>query len=374
MNQSADKDRFAIDTGRLTRTFIDLAKISSPSWSEHGVIDYTADRLKGAGAECRIIPCGASFNLYAKIKGTRHGTPILFSGHTDTVAPCDGVVPVISKSRISSDGNTILGGDNKAALAIFIEALEVIKEKRIPHPDIELLLSCAEELGLHGIKGFDLKLIEAKYVFVFDSDGAVGRIITGAPYHLKMDIFVKGKAAHAGMEPERGISAINTLAQIICSIPSGRIDHETTMNIGTISGGSATNIVAPSAECRLEIRSIDKGKAYSLAKKVSAAAKLSVASMGASVKIDQRLEYPGFRLRENDKIISIVKSAMGKIGVKPLTAVSGGGSDTNIFNSSGIKAINLSCGMRKVHTTDEYLLIKDLVNGARLVLALADSA
>ena len=363
---------YKINKERLIKTFTDLVRIPSPSWGEHRVIDYIAARLEKSGAHCKKIKCEDSFNLYVSVKGNRIGKPVLFSAHTDTVNPCFNVTPSVTKTRISSAGDTILGGDNKAAIAMFIEAVETLKETGQSYPDFELLLTCAEEVGLMGIKNFDLTGLKAEYAFVFDSDGDIGRIITAAPYHYKLKMTVTGRAAHAGMEPEKGINAINSLASIICALPSGRIDEETTVNVGTIEGGSATNIVAPSAECHLEVRSISKQKATTLIKEIRNTAKTTAASSGARVKTESVIEYPGYRIRDNDHIVSAVRSAMKSITVNPAIAVSGGGSDTNIFNRSGIKAVNLSCGMRNMHSSSEYVLIKDMVNGARLTLALLD--
>ena len=365
--------KHGINRKRLIKTFTDLVSIPSPSWNEHKVIDYIFDRLNSSGTACRKIRCGRSFNLYARVKGSRPGTPFLLSAHTDTVQPCDGIKPVVSKSRISSEGERILGSDNKAAIAMFIEAVQVIRETGIHHPGFEILLTCAEEVGLMGIQKFDIGILNSEYAFVFDSDGDIGGIITAAPFHFRLKITVTGRAAHAGMEPEKGVNAINCLAEILCAIPpSGRLDDETTLNAGTIQGGTATNIVAPSAECSLEVRSISRKRAESVIREIKKTARNKAASMGASVRIETGLEYPGYRISEKDRIVSKVKRAMGRIGITPVIGFSGGGSDTNILNRAGIKAVNLSCGMRNMHSTSEYILIKDLVNGACLVVSLAE--
>ncbi len=258
-----------IDRQRLISTFVDLAKISSPSWKELPVIEYIEQRVKKFGIKAERHPCGDSYNLLIRMDGTRKGVPVLFSCHTDTVVPCEGVNPVITSGRISSDGQTILGADDKSAVAAFLEIIYQLKENNVSHGPLEFLFSCAEELGLYGIKGFDLSKLKSRYAFVFDSGGGVGKIILKAPYHLTYRVVVKGRPAHAGMEPEKGISAIRVISEMISSIPHGRIDRETTANVGIIAGGRAANIVAENAEMVMEARSISRKKLDALDKKIS---------------------------------------------------------------------------------------------------------
>ena len=364
---------YSVNRERLIKTFTDLVKISSPSWKESEVINYIVKTLKPMKITAEKIPCDGSYNLLVRIDGNEDRKPALFSCHTDTVVPCENIIPVITSSRITSDGTTILGADDKAAVAVFIEAITCIKERNIPHGPLEFLFSCAEEVGLHGIKGFDMSLLRSKHAFVFDSAGEIGKIIIKAPYHITIDCTVKGKSAHAGMEPEKGVSAIKVLSEIISRLPHGRIDNETTVNVGLISGGSATNIVAEEAYFKLEARSVDSKKLKSLEDDIRLIITSTAKEFKAKAKIDRNLEYSGFSIKPNDSILKTVHNALGKIQITPQHEISGGGSDTNIINRAGIKAVNLSIGMRNVHTKQEHILIKDLVNGARFVLALVDS-
>ncbi len=365
---------YEISSERLQNTFIDLVKRPSPSWKEKPVIEYLAPIFNELGVSWSLHPCGQSHNLLARIDGDPGRKTLLFSCHLDTVVPCENVVPVIKGGKITSDGNTVLGGDDKAAIAAFIEAMRVLKETGMRHGPLEFLFSCAEEIGLYGIKGFDLSLIRADYAFVFDSGGDIGGIVLQAPTQLTMELFVKGKAAHAGMEPEKGVSAIRVLSEIITRIPHGRIDKETTSNAGIISGGKATNIVAESAYCKLEVRSINPAKLRSVEARIKKTAAETAARHGAKIRITRNLEYSGFSLREDSPVVRMASSAVRKIGKKPRYESSGGGSDTNIINRAGIKAVNLAIGMRAVHTTKEFIYMRDIASGARLVLALIDSA
>ncbi len=365
---------YRVNEKRLVRTFTDMASISSPSWNERGMIDYVLRNAKSIGLGAKKFPCGGSHNLLLEMKGNRKGTPMLFSAHLDTVTPCEGVRPVVSGTRITSAGDTILGSDDKAAIAMFLEAARCIAETGMSHGPVEFLLTCAEEVGLKGAKAFDMSRLRSRRAFVFDCDGPIGKIILQAPYQLTMGITVTGKAAHAGMEPEKGINAINVLSEIITRLPSGRVDHETTINVGTISGGRATNIVAESATCLLETRSLDRKKLRLQESLVRSTARETASKMGARCAVTSELEYSGFTIRPGAPVARTAVRAMERAGITPHFEVSGGGSDTNIFNRAGIRAINLSAGMRNVHTTREYIMIRDLVNGAKLVLSIIDSS
>ncbi|MBN2401945.1 MAG: M20/M25/M40 family metallo-hydrolase [Spirochaetes bacterium] len=362
-----------INKERLINYFLDLVKISSPSWKEGRVVEYIVNVLKDIKADIIKYKCGESNNLLVRLYGNVPWTPILFSAHTDTVTPCENIKPVVTKTKILSDGTTILGADDKAAIAAFLEAISQIKENNLQHGPIEFLFTCAEEIGLYGIKEFDLSLLNAKYAFVFDGGGEIGKVILKAPYQTTFNLIIKGKAAHAGIAPEKGVSAIRIASEIITKIPHGRIDHETTVNVGLISGGKATNIVAEETSIALEARSISREKLKSIEKKIENIANSIVDKNKAKIKIYKKLEYSGYAIKENDRIVRILNDALRKIQIKPVYESSGGGSDTNVINRSGIKAVNLSIGMRDVHTKKEYINIKDLVNGSKLVLSIIES-
>ncbi|HPS58781.1 MAG TPA: M20/M25/M40 family metallo-hydrolase [Spirochaetota bacterium] len=364
---------YSVNREKLVKTFVELAEIPSPSWHEKNVMNYIKTRFSMLGAECVTYKCGESANLLIRFKGMQGCNTLLLSGHMDTVIPCEKVKAVVTGTKISSDGTSVLGSDDKAAIAIFIEAFEYIKKHKIEHGPVEILLTCAEELGLKGIKGFDLSILKAKYGFVFDSSGSIGRVIIKAPFHSNMDITVRGKASHAGMAPEKGINAIRVLSEIISALPSGRIDDESTINVGIISGGMATNIVPEYAGCKLEVRSINRKKMSAIEKQVRETAKGICAGNRARCKIERTLEYSGFKVSPDENISRLVASAMKRIKIKPEFVAMGGGSDTNIINSSHIRAINLSCGMQKIHSTGEFVMIKDLVKGTELVLSLVET-
>jgi len=361
---------------RLIKTFIDLVKIPSPSWQENKIVFYLESRLKELGLKAQKVKCNNSFNLFARIPGTlSKNESYLFSAHMDTVKPGSKINPIISSNKIKTDGKSILGADNKAAIAMILEMIFHLKEKKISHPPIELLFSCAEEIGLQGIKKFNLSRLKSKMAFVFDSEGPVGNIILKAPFHAVYRLIIEGKAAHAGLEPEKGKNAIHVLAKIIGSFPQGRINQETTINIGKISGGEATNIVAEKAEANFEIRSTDQAQLKIQEKRIEALIKKITSINKIKFKLKKKLEYPGYKLSKKEKIVKNSAKALGKLRIPPIFLNSGGGSDANIINQApNIKAINLSCGMQNVHSSKEYILIKDLVLGTKLMLTLLDSS
>jgi len=249
--------------------------------------------------------------------------------------------------------------------------MRFLKANSIPHPPIEFIFTCAEEIGLHGMKGMDYSLIRSKRAFVFDCSGPVGTIIYQAPSQIILHLDIQGKAAHAGIEPEKGISAINILSEIFTKIPKGRIDRETTSNVGMISGGRATNIVAEKASLDMEMRSLNPAKLKVVAKKITDIMKSTAKKHGAKAIVKSKLEYSCFTVSRTDPVAKLVEAGCKEIRVKPIYASSGGGSDTNVLNLKGVRALNLSIGMTNVHSTREFILKRDLFKGCELALAIA---
>jgi tripeptide aminopeptidase len=356
---------------RLINTFLDLVRISSPSWKEEGVIRYIERAAMQLGYEAKRYPCGESFNLVVSIPGDNTKKPILFGAHTDTVTPCENIKPIVTAAKISSDGNTILGGDDKAAVAAFIEAMRVIRESGMSTPPLEFIFTCAEEIGLKGMKGMEVKNLRSKRGFMFDCSGPIGTVIVKAPSQIVFKVEITGRAAHAGIEPEKGVSAIDCLADIVTKIPKGRLDKETTSNIGVVSGGRATNIVAEKASFDMEVRSLNPKKLSALKTKIVGIMKKVAKSHKAKIRIDSFVEYAGFSIPHTDPLVQTVSRACTAIKLKPVIGSSGGGSDTNVLNGKGVRAVNLSIGMANVHSTREFIMKKDIIKGCALVLSIA---
>lgn len=358
---------------RLVEAFMKYVQISSPTKSEGAFAKFIKVELEKLGLEVSIDDAGRKVgsdtgNVIAKLKGTHKGDPILLSCHMDTVSPSIDIKPLIKDDIIYSDGTTILGADDKAGIAAILEALAVIKENSIPHGPIEISFSIFEEGGLHGAKNLDFSNFESQSAFIFDSSGDPGQIIIQGPAQDKIQVKLTGKPAHAGVCPEEGISAIMVAANAIDQMKLLRIDSETTANIGTIQGRSATNIVTPEVNILAEARSLDNDKLKAQSNHMKACFENAADKFGAKAEVKITRMYNAFKVDANDEIVKKAETACTKIGIKPFTASSGGGSDTNVFNANGIRAINLGIGERKAHTLNEHIYIKDLVKVAELVL------
>ena len=280
-------------------------------------------------------------------------------------SPGRGIKPIIKDGVVYSDGTTILGGDDKAGIAAIMEALEIIKEKNIPHGDIEISFSIYEEGGLHGAKNLDYSKIKSKLGFVFDSGGQPGHIAVQGPGQNKIDVKFIGKEAHAGVAPENGISAIQMASEAISNMKLLRIDEETTANIGSIKGGEATNIVTPIVEVVAESRSLDGEKLKVQTDHMVKCCKDAADKFGGQVEIKVSNVYTEFKVDKEDEIVKMVIKACHNLGLDPITTTTGGGSDTNVFNQKGIQAVNLGMGGRRAHTLEEHVYIEELEDTAR---------
>lgn len=362
-----------VNRQRIVNEFLKYIQIDSLSGTEGNFAKFIIGELEAVGAEVYVDAAGEKIggetgNVIAKVKGSLDKQPVLFSCHMDTVTPGIGIKPVIKDEVIYSDGTTILGGDNKAGIAAVLEALKCIKENNLEHGPIEIVFSIAEETGLFGAKNLDYNRLEAKLGFVLDSGGEPGQIIVKGPAQDKIDVKIIGRPAHAGVCPEEGISAIHVASAAIANMRLLRIDEETTANIGSISGQGPTNIVCPEVIIKAEARSLSSEKLDAQTAHMVQCFEKAAENFGAKVEIETSRAYGPFVIDEDDEIVALVKKACGNMGLSSFTAATGGGSDTNILNGHGIKAVNLGIGERKPHTLEEHLRIEDLVNTSRLVL------
>ena len=353
-----------INQDRLVKHFIDLVKIDSESRNEKEISETLAEQLGHMGFEVKKQPVPAEisngFNIYAKMVGELEGI-ILLSSHMDTVTPGNGIEPVIENGVISTKGDTVLGGDDKSGIAAIMEAVRTIKEEGKQHKTIELAFTVYEEGGLHGSKHFDMNDVESKEAIVLDSGGDIGTIITVAPGQQNLKVNITGRPAHAGLAPEEGINALTVAADAIMNMKLSRIDEETTANIGVVKGGQATNIVMPELFIEAECRSTDEAKLAAQTAHMISTFEAAAEKHGAKIDIVSTRAYDAFKIDENHPLVGSVKAAFEANGVKPQTMPTGGGSDANIFSGKGITTLNLSTGMAKVHTTDEFITIEDLV-------------
>jgi len=358
-----------IDDMRLLQTFLALIQIDSPSGQEATIAAELHDRLRALDIDVHTDPTG---NVLGRWNGS--GPPLLLSAHMDTVAPGVGIRPVVKDGVVRSDGTTILGSDDKSGIAVILEALTVLHEQG-RRPSVEIAFTVGEETGLLGAKALDPGWPRSREALVLDSGGPLHAIVYGAPTSDKFAATVHGQAAHAGSNPEDGINAILVAAQGIAQMPLGRIDEETTSNIGLIQGGQAVNVVPDRVEMRGEARSHDVGKLDAQIAAMRQALEQAVARHpGARLELDIRRSYEAYRLARNRPLIQRIARALSAMGEPaPDFRLSGGGSDANILNARGITAVPVSTGMQAVHTNQEWVAVSDMARCAELVTRILGS-
>ncbi|MEL7293686.1 MAG: M20/M25/M40 family metallo-hydrolase [Pseudomonadota bacterium] len=359
-----------INRDRLVNHFCELVKIDSESGNEKQISERLAEQLGELGFVVHKLPVpedvSNGFNLYARLEGELDDG-VVFSCHMDTVTPGIGIEPIIEDGIIRSKGNTILGGDDKSGIAAILEAVRTIQAQKLAHKTIEIAFTVHEEGGLRGSEHFDMSYIQSSKAIVLDSGGPIGTIINAAPGQQHIVANFIGKPAHAGLAPEEGISAIQVAAEAISQMKLLRIDSETTANIGIVEGGNATNIVMPALKVVAEARSLNSDKLAKQVEHMLETFRAAADKYGASVEVESTRAYDAFVIAENDPHIEQIKTSFDAIGAKPMTQATGGGSDANNFNAKGLTTVNLSTGMAKVHTTDEYIAVEDMVDIARFV-------
>jgi tripeptide aminopeptidase len=347
-----------------TREEAEIAKVLTQKFSDLGVEVFEDDTMGETGH-------GAG-NLICTLKGNKEGVDtIYFTSHMDTVVPAKGVKPTLKDDGyIYSDGTTILGADDKAGLATMLESVRVLKENNISHGDIQFIITVGEESGLVGAKALDSSLVKAKYGFALDSDGKVGNIIVAAPTQAKVRATIYGKTAHAGVAPEKGVSAITIAAKAISKMPLGRIDEETTANIGRFEGGKATNIVCEQADILAEARSLVPEKMEAQVEKMKSAFESVAEEMGGKAEVEVQVMYPGFKFKDGDEVVEVAKRAAKKIGRPSELLTSGGGSDANVIAGFGVPTVNLAVGYEEIHTKSERMPVEELNKLSEMVVAI----
>lgn len=362
-----------VNNNRLIDEFLELIQVDSETGYERKIADHLTGVLRNLGLEVTednsMEQTGHSAgNLLAILKGNPKFPVIFFTVHMDTVVPGKGVQPIQEDGLIRSDGTTVLGADDKAGLAALLEMVRVLKEDHIDHGTIQLVITIGEESGLVGARALKRKDLIADFGYALDSDGKVGTIITAAPFQAKIHAVMKGRKAHAGVAPEKGISAITMAGHAISKMPLGRIDKETTANIGWIKGGSQTNIVCDHVEMYMEARSLMKNKLEQQLEEMTNALQKGAQEMGGTAEFGIEHIYPGFKHDEDDQVVLLARKAAGAIGVDVNTRHSGGGSDANIIAGHGIPTVNLGVGYEEIHTTNEYIPEDQLIQATELVL------
>ncbi|MCW8333792.1 M20/M25/M40 family metallo-hydrolase [Vibrio paucivorans] len=359
-----------INQQRLVDHFFQLIQIDSESRYEKQIAETLAEQLGEMGFTVHKLPVpeevSNGFNVYARLDGKLDDS-IVLSCHMDTVTPGNGIEPIIEDGIIRSKGNTILGGDDKSGIAAIMEAVRCIQAENLDHKTIELAFTVHEEGGLFGSEHFDMSYIQASKAIVLDTGGPIGTIVNAAPGQQKIVATIKGRPAHAGLAPEEGISAISVAADAITQMNLLRIDEETTANIGVVEGGQATNIVMPELKIVAEARSLNDDKLTKQVDHMIETFQAAATKHGAEVEIESTRAYNAFVIADDHPHIQEVKASFEAIGAEPFTKGTGGGSDANNFNAKGLTTVNISTGMAKVHTTEEYIAIDDMVKVTEFV-------
>jgi tripeptide aminopeptidase len=371
-----------INQKRMLDHLLDLIRIDSESFQEKEVAEKLAAEMRELGAEVEIDDAGEKLggntgNVFARFAATAEGAePLFLSAHMDTVVPGKGVKPEVREGRVVTDGTTILGGDDKSGCSLIVEAVRTLRENEIPHGTIEICFSIAEEKGLEGAKVFDVSRLESKFGIVLDSDDP-GIVCVRAPAADRMEWIIHGKEAHAGVEPEKGISALLIAAKAIASLEFGRIDEQTTSNIGVVIAEGATNIISRTTKVLGEARSLSGEKLARETKKLSNAFHRAVEEApvleleGETVRarLEETIErdYEAMNVADDSPIVRLLQAAAKQVGASLLPGEMGGGCDANVFNQRGLETINLGTGMREIHTVKEWLGIEEFYRAGEIL-------
>lgn len=361
-----------IDRDAMVCEFCELVRVDSPSLKEGAVAELLAHKLRGIGLtveldQAHLAVGGEVGNIIAKLPATEPDRPtLLLQSHMDTVTPGEGIQPVVGDTHITSDGTTILGADAKAGLTVILHALREVQQAQVPHGELQVAFCIAEEIGLLGAYHLDYTRVSPDYCFVFDGGTPAGRMTVGAPSAYRLTFRVKGRAAHAGVRPEAGVSAIQAAAQGISRMRLGRIDAETTANIGVIEGGQARNIIPDLCTLQGEARSHDPQKLERQVAHMRMCLAHAAEEAGAEL-LEPEVEssYRAFHLPDDAPVVQIARQAALAIGLTPTTEVGGGGSDANVFNEHGIPSVICATGAEGPHTLEERLDIAQMVQCAR---------
>ncbi|GGF08561.1 hypothetical protein GCM10010954_03790 [Halobacillus andaensis] len=365
-----------INKQRLLDEFLELVQVDSETKEEAEIAEVLKDKFTQLGLE--VIEDDAkektghgAGNLICNLQGSNQSADtIYFTSHMDTVVPGNNIKPSVENGYVITDGTTILGADDKAGIAAILEAVRSLKEQNIDHGDLQFIITVGEESGLVGAKALEARHLKAKYGYAIDSDGQVGNIIVAAPTQAKILAKVKGKTAHAGVAPEKGVSAITLASKAVAKMPLGRIDEETTANIGRFEGGKQTNIVCDYVEILAEARSLVPEKMEKQVEKMKQAFTETAEEMGGEVELDVEVMYPGFKHAEGDQVVEVARAAAAKIGRESELLTSGGGSDANIIAGFGIPTVNLAVGYEEIHTTNERIPVAELEKVAEFITSI----
>jgi tripeptide aminopeptidase len=364
----------------LLDLFTELCALPSPSGDERAVADRVAAELRGLGLDTHEDDSGPRIgstagNLHCRLPGTNGvGTPVFFCAHLDTVPPAGPIEPVVEEGVVRNARGTILGADNKAAVAVMIEAARRLLEERRPHAGVELLFTTKEEVGLIGAFAFDESRLDARVGYVYDMAAPIGDVILGAPSARRVELRFRGRSAHSGMAPEEGRSAIAAAARAIADLRLGRLDERTTANVGVIRGGTAANIVPDLCVVEAEARSHDEQTLADVVQEILESAAFAASLAECTLETEVHETYRAYRFRPDDQAIRIAVAGLRRAGYDARLGLTGGAADANAFNAAGLACVNLANGMAAIHTPDEHIAVADLERMVDVTLGLVEAA
>lgn len=361
-----------INEKRMTDEFLQLTCIDSVSFGERQMADILKAKLEGLGFDVHEDDAGSVYgsdtgNIYGFLKGTLPGRPLLFSSHMDTVVPGMGKKPSLKDGVITSDETTVLGGDDICGIVEILEAVRALRDSGKAHRDIEVLFTVAEEVFSRGAALFDYLMIKAETAFTADMSRDAGTAALRAPSIISFKADIKGRAAHAGFEPENGIHAIAAAAAAAAALKLGHVDGETTVNIGKIAGGNAVNIVPEECICEGEVRSFDHEHALAVTADVERLFTEKAEEAGAACEFTYSVDVRAFETGESEEAPRLFAEACRQEGIEPEFVRTFGGSDNNNYALHGIRGIVMSCGMYNVHSVREYAVVSEMVKCARII-------
>ena len=350
---------------------LELTALPTPPGDEQAAADLVVRYLRGLGLEPDEDAFG---NVYARVEPTAAGTPLFFCAHLDTVPPAGELRPVVEDGIVRNAGGTILGADNKAAVVQMLEGVRRVLVENVPHAGLELVFTRQEEIGLVGAGAFDESRLRAKLGFVYDQEGPIGEIILGAPFAQGMEITFVGRAAHAGMAPEEGRSAIQAAAKAIADMRLGRVDEETTANVGVISGGTAGNIVPDRCVFSAEARCHDERKLGELVQEMLDICAFAASEAECEMQSESRKSYRGYRFSKSEGVVQLAAGALERCRHEVRYGLSGGAADANVFNERGLRCLNLTHGVHDFHSPNERVAVEDLEAMVDVTVALIEAA
>ena len=371
----------AVNKERMLAEFKEIVAVPCHSLQERPVFELLCTKLEALGFTVEEDDAGEKLggncgNLWAFLPGNKAGaTSVLFSAHMDGVEPCGGTTVVQKDGYLYSDGTTILGGDDKSGVVGIIEGVRMIVEENAEHGDIQILFTIAEEGGVNGSRCMDKSKLKAEVAYALDGEGAPGEVVIGAPGQYKWKISVHGKKAHGGLEPEKGINAIMVAAKALAEVERyGRIDEETTCNIGVIGGGVATNVVPDLVVIEGDVRSRNNEKLEAMREELVSTICNAVEKFGGKFTAEVEHKYSSFLIDTNSTVVKLAERACELYNLPLDITQTGGGSDANFFNAYGVPCVILGTGMKNVHTVEEFIKEEDLYNSALMVYGILQAA